>query len=50
MILQDELPVIVTVEMQHKTEIKGHHVYKDIWSPELGEDLKVQCEPQKSGR
>jgi len=30
MILQDELPLIVTLEMFLKTEIKGHHVYKDI--------------------
>ena len=32
--------------MSHKTEIKGHYVYKDIMSPELGENLKVQCELQ----
>ena len=41
-----ELPVILTVENSHETQIKGHHVYKDIWLPELGEHLEVQCEPE----
>ena len=45
-VLQDELPIILTVEISHETQIKGHHVYKDIWAPELGEQLEVQCEPE----
>ena len=45
-VLQDELPIILTVEISHETQIKGHHVYKDIWAPELGEHLEVQCEPE----
>ena len=45
-VLQDELPIILTVEISHETEIKGHPVYKDIWAPELGEHLEVQCEPE----
>ena len=32
--------------MSHKTEIKGNHAYKDKWSPKLGEDLEVHCEPE----
>ena len=44
--LQDELPIILTVESSHETQIKRHHVYKDIWAPELGEHLEVQCEPE----
>ena len=28
---------------------EGHHVYKDIWAPELGEHLEVQCEPENPG-
>ena len=28
---------------------EGHHVYKDIWAPELGEHLEVQCEPENLG-
>ena len=44
--LQDELPIILAVEISHETQIKGHHVYKDIWAPELCEHLEVQCEPE----
>ena len=44
-ISQDDLPIIVISQMLHKTEIKGHHVYKDVWSPEMGEELEVHCEP-----
>ena len=47
-VLQDELPIILTVEISHETQIKGHHVYKDIWAPELGEHLEVQCQPENS--
>ena len=31
-ISQDDLPIILISQMFHKTEIKGHHVYEDIWS------------------
>ena len=44
-VLQDELPIIPTVEISHETQIKGNHVYQDIWAPELCEHLEVQCEP-----
>ena len=36
---------LMALEMPRKTEIKGHHVYKYIWSLNLGEDLEVHCEP-----
>ena len=42
-VLQDELPIILTVEISHYTKIKGHHIYKNIWTPDLGEHLEVQC-------
>ena len=42
---QKELPLVVTQEMSFNTEIKGHHVYKDIWTVELGGVLEVHCEP-----
>ena len=45
-VLQDELPIILTVEISHETQIKGHDVYKNIWAPELGEHLEVQYEPE----
>ena len=28
------------------TQIKGHHIYKNIWTPKLGEHLEVHCEPE----
>ena len=45
-VLQDELPIILTVEISHETQIKGHHIYKEVWAPELREHLEVQCEPE----
>ena len=27
---------------------QGYHVFKDIWSPRLGEDLELHCEPETS--
>ena len=45
-VLQDELTIILTVEISHETQIKGHHVYKDIWAPEMGQHLDVQCEQE----
>ena len=47
-VLEDELPIIFTVEIPHETQIKGHHMYKEIWAPELGEHLGVQCNPETS--
>ena len=43
-ILQDELPIILTAEITHETQIKRHHIYKGIWTPKLGEHLEVYCE------
>ena len=30
----------------HKSIIRGHHVYNDIWKPKMGEILEVQREPE----
>ena len=30
----------------HESTIRGHHVYKDIWTPTMGEILEVQREPE----
>ena len=27
--------------------MKGHHIYKDVWSPVIGEILQVEMEPDK---
>ena len=42
---QNEIPIILTTCLEIQTYIKGHHVYKDIWTPEIGEQLKVRIEP-----
>ena len=43
--LQEEMPVVLTTFIELETLIKGHHVYKDIWTPKLGEELEVRIEP-----
>ena len=46
---QEEVPdiVIVLKRFEIDTYVKGHHVYKDIWTPETGESLDGQIEPDK---
>ena len=36
------------LESQIDRYVKGHHVYKDIWTPELGETLVAQIEPNNN--
>ena len=43
--LQDELPIVLITTLDLKTFIKGHHVYKDIWTPKQGEQLDVLMVP-----
>ena len=43
--LQDELPIVLFTTLDLETFIKGHHVYKDIWTPKQGEQLDVLMEP-----
>ena len=31
-------------EPTHQSVIRGHHIYKDIWSPYIGEHLTMQRE------
>ena len=31
-VLQDERPIILTVEITRETQIKGHHIYKNTWT------------------
>ena len=33
------------LESQIDTYFKGHHAHKDIWTPEIGESLDAQIEP-----
>ena len=43
--LQDELRIVLITTLDLEVLIKGHHVYKDIWTPEQGEQLDVLMEP-----
>ena len=36
--------MITTLDLE--TFIKGHHVYKDIWTPKQGKQLDVLMEPE----
>ena len=42
---QDKIPVTLTTYLELETYIKGHLAYKEIWTPELGEQLNVPMEP-----
>ena len=42
----DEILVILNTSLELKTYIKGHHVYKEVWTPEVGDKLKVLMEPE----
>ena len=42
---QNEIPIILTTCLEIQTYIKGHHVYQDIWTSEIEEQLKVRTEP-----
>ena len=43
--LQDQLPIVLTSTLDLKAFIKGHHVYKDKWTPKQVEQLDVLTEP-----
>ena len=43
--LQDQLSVVLITTLDLKTFIKGHHVFKDKWTPKQGEKLDVLMEP-----
>ena len=45
-ILQDKLPIIIAVAINHETLINRYYTYRNIWTPELSEHLEVQCETQ----
>ena len=43
---QDEIPVILSTSLELETYSKSHHVYKEVWTPEVGEKLNVLIEPE----
>ena len=44
--LQNELPIIKLSEYKLDSYVKGYHVYKDIWKPNIGDVLKTEREPR----
>ena len=42
---QDEIPVILNTTLELETYIKRHHVYRKVWTPEVGKKLSVLMEP-----
>ena len=46
---QLDLPIMASGEdviLVYESIVRGHHVYKDIWTPMIGELLEVQREPE----
>ena len=42
---QDEIPVILNTSFELEIYFKDHHIYKEVWTPEVGEKLNVLLEP-----
>ena len=42
---QDKIPVISNTTLELDTYIKRHHVYRKVWTPEVGKKLNVLMEP-----
>ena len=41
---QDEISVILNTSLKLEAYIKSHHVYKEVWTPEVGEKPNVLME------
>ena len=39
-----KLKIVIVKEYQHKSTVKGFHVYKEIWNPIEGEVLDTRME------
>ena len=40
-----ELTVAISSSFSFDSVIRGHHIYKDIWTPNVGENLTCRAEP-----
>ena len=49
-VLQEELPIILIVEITLETQIKGHQTHKNIWTAELGEYVRSPMQTTKCCR
>ena len=43
----EEIPIVVTTDVDVDSFVKGHHEYKSIWTPKIGEILSTEREPGK---
>ena len=44
--LDEEMPIVVTVNFDVDSYVKGYHEYKSIWTPKIGEKLQTKREPE----
>ena len=42
----EKLKIVIVKEYQHKSTVKGFHVYKEIWNSVEGEVLDTRMEPE----
>ena len=42
----EKLRIVIAKEYQHKSTVKGFHVYKEIWNPVDGGVLDTRMEPE----
>ena len=42
----EKLKIVIVKEYQHKSTVKGLHVYREIWNPVEGEVLDTRMEPE----
>ena len=49
-VLQEELPIILIVEITLETQIKGHQTHENIWTAELGEYVRSPMQTAKCCR
>ena len=42
----EKLKIVIVKEYQHKSTVKGFHVYKEIWNLVEGEVLDTRTEPE----
>ena len=43
----EEIPIVVTTNVDVDSFVKGHHEHKSIWTPKIGEILSTGREPGK---
>ena len=42
----EKLNIVIVKGYQHKSTVKGFHVYKEIWNPAEGEVLDTRMNPE----